>query len=171
MNYQQKIYSKTNVQKDAHNHQKYFSCSDCCSQFDIIDLYKCFIDESGCINYQYKALLKLKHTKRKNICTTMCRGNRKCFKIITLSLDECSKGTLNCWSHSFQQNYNDETCFDLTCQKLQSKDTVSKAHILETMCQGCIAYCYDVCTKDDKMKMKIRSLLQIWIYFLFSIFS
>ena len=160
VNYQQKIYNKTNVQNDAHNHQKYFACADCCSQFDIIDLYKCFIDERGCINYQYLALLKLKHTKRRNICTTMCQGDRKCYNIVTFSLDNCSNGNISCGAHTLKQHsYEEYTCFDVMSQKLQSEDIVTKTDIHNTMCQGCIAYCFDICTRNDERKRKIRSLL------------
>jgi hypothetical protein len=161
VNYQHKIYCKTNVQNDAHNHQKYFSCSDCCSEFDIIDLYKCFIDKSGCINYQYLALLKQKHTRQRNICTTMCQGDRKCYNIVTLSLDDFKNGNLFCGVHRFQQHSDDETCFAVMRQRIKSGDYISKTLILDTMCPGCIAYCFDICTKHDEMKTKIRFLLQM----------
>jgi hypothetical protein len=46
----------------------------------------------------------------------------------------------------------------LLSDETDSQD-VDRNFILQNTCFGCLAYCFDQCTKEDKIKRKIRSIL------------
>lgn len=158
VNYRIAVYNNTQVVNDFHNHDKYFSCIDGCSDFDFLDLYNCSIDERGVISYSYLALVKTNDSSKKRNITSLCDGHRRCFTVVTTELNDSKKPNLSCtWNHQPK-----DTCFDfmkvLLSDETDSQD-VDRNFILQNTCFGCLAYCFDQCTKEDKIKRKIRSIL------------
>lgn len=154
VNYHQKIYSKVNVINDFNHPNRYFSCSDYCSQFHITDIYKCCLTESGEIQFHYKGLLSVRGKQK--YLTSICLENRTCTNLFTKTVD---KG-MNNYVCSSNHKYED-TCFDLFKQlQFESEEVLNKNFVLNNMCVGCLVFCFDYCSRRDKYKVLVRKILQ-----------
>ena len=152
VNYQHKIYSKVFVINDYHHPHKYFSCADSCSQFEIVDLYKCCTHENGFLHYQYKGLLCIK--RKEQYLTSICMKSRTCSNIVTVAVSKKTK------VHCNSSHQKVDTCFERVKQHLMDDNSIDKKFIKTSMCTGCIAYSFDFCSRKNKFKTKIRRLLQ-----------
>jgi len=152
VNYHHKIFNKVYVINDFNNPTRYFSCADGCSQFHMTDLYKCNINENGVIHYHHKALLSVRGKKK--YVTTICLASRTCTNIITSLV---SSGTnFVCKSCSKEA----ETCIDFIKHCLSENHIlVDRAFILNNMCDGCLTYCFDFCSRYNKYNIRIRQIL------------
>ena len=143
VNYKHKAYAKAFVTNDTHNHANYFACADGCSQFNIIDLYDCFIDEKGIIKYKYSALWNVHKQKRQSHFTTICQASRTCVNLVTVEEKENgSKHKFNCGCNSRKQS---DTCFDDLKEQITNNETFDISKFINEMCSGCIIRCFDIC--------------------------
>lgn len=158
VNYKNTVYNSTQVVNDFHHHGKHFSCIDGCSDFEFLDLYNCSIDDNMTISYSYLALVKTNESSKKRHITSLCDGHRTCLNVVTQEMSHSKKPNLSCtWNHQPR-----ETCFDeIKALLSDGKDSqyVDRTFILKNTCFGCLAYCFDQCTKYNEIKVKIRLIL------------
>lgn len=158
VNYRNPVYHRTHVVNDFHNQGQHFSCIDGCSDFMLVDLYECSIDNSGRISYDFFALLNSNEANKKKHITSICNGDRSCFNLVTVEINDANNVNLSCqWNHSVKQ-----TCFDeikvLMTDEVDSR-LIDGDFLRQNMCFGCLAFCFDICSRKDEVKTKIRNLL------------
>ena len=150
-----KAYNKTSIVNDANSRANYFSCCDGCREFDLVDVYKCFIDSTKCIRYQYLALRKQISGKKTALYTTMCRNSRTCFSIVSSEVKCGEKPQLSCKCHP----QNSVTCVDIISDSIADGNPIDKNFVLKNMCVGCLCFCFDYCTRFNVVKRQIRNLI------------
>ena len=152
-----KLYNKVFIMNEIQGVQSYISCIDGCSDFEAIDLYKCLVDENGFIQYHIKGLLRIENKKR--YITTICANDRLCQNIVTFETNNNQHIDVKC---SAKHSDKIETCFDQVHDIIsdQMSPTEAEDFIRGHMCAGCIAFCFDICTKNNKSKQFVRRILQ-----------
>ena len=152
-----KLYNKVFITNEVQGVQNYVSCIDGCSNFEAVDLYKCFIDENGQIQYHVKGLLRIENKKR--YITTLCAYDRLCQNIVTLEANNEQPLFVKC---SSKHTDKIETCFDQINDFIseQTGPTEAEDFVRRSMCAGCLAHCFDICTKNNKCKQFVRRILK-----------
>jgi hypothetical protein len=154
INYHHKSYNKTSIVNDANSRANYFSCCDGCREFDFVDVYKCFIDSTNCIRYQYLALRKQISGKKTALYTTMCRNSRTCFGIVSSEVKFGEKPQLSCKC----KPQNSVTCVDIISDYIADGNPITKEFVVRNICVGCLCFCFDYCTRSNVVKREIRAL-------------
>lgn len=152
-----KLYNKVFVRNGIHDVDNYISCSDGCSDFEAVDLYKCCVEPSGNISCHFKGLLRIENHKR--YITTVCATDRHCSNVLTF---ESKVGQLVVAKCSSEHNQKKATCVEVLQDLISDDLTYAEkcSFVKNNMCVGCVVNCFDICTKTNKTKTIVRRILQ-----------
>ncbi len=150
VNYNHRLFRSVSIMNDPNNSTNYFACSDSCSEFEIVDLHECSLNDDGTIYFRMKALLNV--TRKQKFVTSICLKNRTCLNIVT----EPASGNLYC-----EANHDNchETCFANLKFMVREQKSIDRKLIEQELCVGCLAFCFDVCTRRNPVKTLVRSIL------------
>ncbi len=151
VNYNHKLFRSVSIVNDPNNSTNYFACSDSCSEFENVDLHECSLNDDHTIYFRHKALVNI--SRKQKFVTSLCLKNRTCLNIVTVPAKE--KLSLNCAAN---HNSCDETCFANLKFMIQEQRTIDIHLIRKEMCVGCMAFCFDICTRRDPVKTLVRSI-------------